>query len=197
MLSIDVGVKHLAHCWMEGLTIVHWDVTDLTIQPCDTCQEPAVRMNGSLRCCQAHCVKKGSVMKHTMTTMAEQLKRAYDAMNTPTHVIVENQLGPLASTMKGVQGMVVQYWVCRGAPVTTVSPTQKLKLFQLGETTYAQRKKESIKWTRLLLNAHHMPTDVFEAHHKKDDLADAFLQLVAFAVRTEPLFHQFIECVRT
>ena len=90
-------------------------------------------------------------------------------------VLIENQIGPLASKMKAVQGLVVQYWLMRGAKVECISACNKLKLFHVGKTTYAQRKKLSIHYTTLLLEQNNLHTQ-FHHHKKKDDLADTFLQ---------------------
>jgi len=103
-------------------------------------------------------------------------------------VVIENQLSTLATRMKTLQGMITQYFIMRGVPdIRFISATNKLKLFSKdGEdkdkdkdkdkevkTDYADRKKRSIEITRSLL-----PTGLarFNAHKKKDDLADCFLQ---------------------
>jgi hypothetical protein len=169
---------------MKGMTPCHWDVIDLTHRPCATCGMGATKIVKGLSYCANHHSAKGKCVTATMTEMAASLKAAYDTFETPMVVIVENQIGPLASKMKGVQGMVVQYWVCRGCEVHCVSAGNKLKFFQLGKTTYVQRKRASVKITMDLLTAHQMSTTHFTSHKKKDDLADAFLQLIWFAVHT-------------
>ena len=92
-------------------------------------------------------------------------------------VIIENQIGPLALRMKTLQGMIMQHFIENNViNVVPVNSNNKLKDF-LGnkKTTYDERKKESVKITRKLIentiwNQH------FEKHKKKDDLADCFLQ---------------------
>jgi hypothetical protein len=92
-------------------------------------------------------------------------------------VVVENQIGPLANRMKALQGMVVQYWVMKGAKVSVVSSGNKLKHLGTGDTTYAERKKMSVQSTRDILAARGMAgVERLNAHKKKDDLADTFLQ---------------------
>jgi len=49
-------------------------------------------------------------------------------------------------------------------------------MLEAGKTTYAERKKLSVEHTRLTLAALQLPTLDFDAHKKKDDLADTFLQ---------------------
>ncbi len=96
-------------------------------------------------------------------------------------VIVENQIGPLALRMKTLQGMIMQHFIERNIPlVEEVSATNKLKEF-LGtqKTTYNERKKMSIGFTRDILVKENLLTkwcDFFDSHKKKDDLADCFLQ---------------------
>ena len=92
-------------------------------------------------------------------------------------VVVENQIGPLANRMKALQGMVVQYWVMKGAKVSVVSSGNKLKHLGTAETTYAERKKMSVQSTRDLMQAKGIAgIERLNAHKKKDDLADTFLQ---------------------
>ena len=92
-------------------------------------------------------------------------------------VIIENQIGPLALRMKTLQGMIMQHFIENNITnIVPVNSINKLKDF-LGDkkTTYDQKKKESIKITRELIN-HSTWNQHFEKHKKKDDLADCFLQ---------------------
>ena len=96
-------------------------------------------------------------------------------------VCVENQIGPLALRMKTLQGMIMQHFIEKQVPlVEEISATNKLKEFlDLKKTTYAERKKLSIVYTRQILsdsNNLHKWIKIFNEHKKKDDLADSFLQ---------------------
>ena len=96
-------------------------------------------------------------------------------------VIVENQIGPLALRMKTLQGMIMQHFIEKDIPlVEEVSASNKLKEFLKNKkTTYAERKKESIKFTQKILIDNINLQDwlsSFNKHKKKDDLADCFLQ---------------------
>ena len=97
-------------------------------------------------------------------------------------VIVENQIGPLALKMKVLQGMIMQHFIEKGCPtLEQISPINKLKEF-IGtkKTTYGERKKLGIIHTRITLNKNNYLNkwlEHFERHKKKDDLADAFLQV--------------------
>ena len=96
-------------------------------------------------------------------------------------VIVENQIGPLALKMKVLQGMIMQHFIEQECPIIEqISPSNKLKSF-IGKkkTTYGERKKLGIKYTREIIqknNFYSQWVEHFERHKKKDDLADSFLQ---------------------
>ena len=96
-----------------------------------------------------------------------------------TAAVIENQVGPIASTMKAVQGMVTQYCIMRDiTDVEYVSAVNKLKPYTTKKLTYKQRKKLAVDTTKGLLEkegTHELQT-IFEASKKKDDLADAYLQ---------------------
>ena len=96
-------------------------------------------------------------------------------------VCVENQIGPLALRMKTLQGMIMQHFIEKEIPlVEEISATNKLKEFlDIKKTTYSERKKLSIVYTRQILsdnNNLHKWIKIFNEHKKKDDLADSFLQ---------------------
>lgn len=120
----------------------------------------------------------------------------------PNRVVIENQISPIATRMKTVQGMVTQYFLMRGvskASISYISATNKLKAWSAVNAdaeidTYDDRKKTGIACVRTMLSP--MPlgelgttsvtgmTDddiqrwrtVFESHKKKDDMADSLLQ---------------------
>lgn len=211
LLSIDIGIKHLAHCLLdtETLAILNWDVVDLTEQLC-ACGEKATLRIGENPLCKRHSIHSKKTLlqciglctqtklslgtveqmqktlsKHTKKLevpsaymLSQSIMKNYDALGKVDKVLVENQIGPLASKMKMVQGMVIQYWTMRGADVECISACNKLKLFVSGKTTYAERKKLSIQYAKEVLELNEMTTDVFTHHKKKDDLADTFLQAV-------------------
>jgi hypothetical protein len=96
-------------------------------------------------------------------------------------VIVENQIGPLAMRMKTLQGIIMQHFIEKNIPlVEEVSASNKLKEF-IGnkKTTYSERKKLSINFTREIISKDNLLSpwlEIFNKHKKKDDLADSFLQ---------------------
>lgn len=117
----------------------------------------------------------------------------------PNRVVIENQISPIATRMKTVQGMVTQYFLMRGvskASISYISATNKLKAWSAMNTdaeidTYDDRKKTGIVCVRKMLSPttplgtpvtgmtdvviEHWRT-VFESHKKKDDMADSLLQ---------------------
>lgn len=213
ILSVDVGIKHLAHCLLdstpESTTIVNWDVLDLTEQWC-SCGEKATCQVHGIPLCKRHSThsKRGLVdcialctraklplgtVEQMQKTLAKHTKKPdvpsaydlgkammlqYNKLGNIDLLLIENQIGPLASKMKMVQGMVIQYWIMKGAAVECISACNKLKLFVTGKTTYAERKKLGIQHALSVLSLNGLTTDVFQKHKKKDDLADTFLQAV-------------------
>ena len=101
---------------------------------------------------------------------------------TLDHVIIENQIAHLASRMKMIQGMVMQYFIGQNITyIKEISATNKLKLFlpPNTKTTYKERKQLGIMKTTEILkssNIFNCWLEHFTSHKKKDDLADAFLQ---------------------
>ena len=112
-----------------------------------------------------------------------------------THVLIENQISPIATRMKTIQGMLTQYFILRlpDVPIEFVSSHNKLKVFSsLGETqvipaisatpsitqSYADNKKKSIKGVieEVFPYLSIEQQTFFHQHKKKDDLADCLLQ---------------------
>ena len=100
------------------------------------------------------------------------------------HVIIENQISPIANKMKTVQGMLAQYFIMTSlCEIAFVSSINKLKNFEgCQNLTYKDRKKKSIEITQeqLVNNQSQSYQDVFKKSNKKDDLADSYLQGVWF-----------------
>jgi len=207
LLSIDIGIKHLAHCLLDENSILDWEVNNLD-PPYRCCSIATHSFKGYLckKCianksltqliglCQgslplgtkkemiASIKKAWTPLTPTMVELGKRLIQVYDKLSADM-VIVENQIGPLASKMKGIQGMVVQYWLMRGANVECIAATNKLKLFHQGPTTYSERKKLSIKYAKEYLKEKGWDETPLLKHKKKDDLADTLLQAAWFLSR--------------
>ena len=103
------------------------------------------------------------------------------------YVIIENQISPIATRMKTIQGMIVQYFIMSKLKVEHIefiSASNKLKVCDVKDKTkYSDRKKLGISkcleiiTTDFRFNEH---IDYFNSHKKKDDLSDSFLQGIWF-----------------
>ena len=99
------------------------------------------------------------------------------------HVIIENQISPIATRMKTIQGMIVQYFIMSSIVVGNmefISAANKLKdCDPKDKSKYSDRKKLGIaKCLEIITNDFRFSehVDYFTKHKKKDDLADSFLQ---------------------
>jgi len=96
-------------------------------------------------------------------------------------VIIENQISPLASRMKTLQGMLAQYFIMKNVnKIEFIAASNKLRNFPEGQhVTYTERKKKSIEITENLIKKNTLISDHYQyfiKSKKKDDLADSFLQ---------------------
>ena len=100
------------------------------------------------------------------------------------YLLIENQISPLASRMKTLQGMITQYFINKDVSnIQFVSAANKLKGFASKPvSSYSERKKLGIQVTKELLLKNNLQEklDLFLASKKKDDLSDAFLQALWF-----------------
>ena len=113
--------------------------------------------------------------------LARLLPLTFDMSSVET-LLIENQIGPLAGRMKVVQGMITQAFVDRRPEVHVqyVSSSNKLKGYDVPTKTYAERKASGIQVVRTLIDEWGEWKAMFEAHKKKDDLADSYLQALWF-----------------
>ena len=125
--------------------------------------------------------------KIDLITVGRNLKLKLDNIlneyiDTITHVVIENQISPIANRMKTIQGMIAQYFIIRSenASIDFVSASNKLKdQSSLLKTSYGERKKLGVQQCleNIVNNANYNSwEDFFKNHSKKDDLADSFLQ---------------------
>ena len=124
-----------------------------------------------------------------LVTIGKNIKTKFDEIFTGhiDHIIIENQISPIANRMKTIQGMIAQYFIMQNTcqNIDFVSAINKLKEFSMSKekSTYGERKKLGIAKCLEILQAKHSATewyDYFASHKKKDDLADAFLQGIWF-----------------
>jgi hypothetical protein len=131
-----------------------------------------------------------------LITVGRNIQKKFDAIfhsisHEITHVIIENQISPIANRMKTIQGMVAQYFIMKNPAIVIefISSSNKLKTVEKDttedtddektsddKTTYASRKKKGVAVCLELLKDDKSMTTYLKTHKKKDDLADAFLQ---------------------
>jgi hypothetical protein len=113
---------------------------------------------------------------------------------TATHVVIENQISPIATRMKTIQGMIAQYFIMThgSMKIEFLSSAGKLKGFEPQNSEagseYAKHKKDAVFHCAKLLDMEKFA----EWKHildtkKKDDLADCFLQGVWYMKRNNIL----------
>jgi hypothetical protein len=131
--------------------------------------------------------KKTNANQLHLVDIGKRIKNNFDAKFFPfmkelTHVILENQISPIAGRMNTIQGMVAQYFIMTtdDLNIDFISSAGKLKGLAINETTdYKTHKKDGIHFCTRFLDANSelsIFTSVLEASAKKDDLADCFLQ---------------------
>jgi len=155
---------------------------------------------------QVHLVDIGKRIK---TEFDERLKTL---MPQITHVILENQISPIAGRMNTIQGMLSQYFIMRNdyIHIEFISSIGKLKGLvnntrdeslcsdknafdknafdknAFDKTIYKEHKSDGIFFCKQFLENNIQLVSlksIIEASHKKDDLADSFLQGIYYMKR--------------
>jgi hypothetical protein len=130
----------------------------------------------------------------------KQLFNQLPDIDTITHVLIENQISPIANRMKTIQGMLAQYFIMKGDDIHIdfVSSSHKLRQFKdirgivpapientitdvdknVKNPNYKSHKNDGILYTNQILCKNNDFNKWSYAMNtpKKDDLADAFLQ---------------------
>ena len=126
-----------------------------------------------------------------LITLGYSLKEKLDVLHSIhsiDRVIIENQISPIASRMKTLQGMIAQYYIMKDFENNTLikfmSSSNKLKhlVKSTSSTTYKENKKNSVYFCDKFLNEneHLKPWKESMNQTKKDDLADCFLQAIYY-----------------
>ncbi len=135
-------------------------------------------------------IKKANVKTANQIHLVDIGKRIRDNFNARfsgylsqvSHVILENQISPIAGRMNTIQGMVAQYFIMSLSSVPLVidfiSSAGKLKGLS-DSSQYKDHKKDGIAFCQRFMDTNpglNTKRAVFDAAAKKDDLADCFLQ---------------------
>lgn len=123
-----------------------------------------------------------------LVQLGNAIKTKFDALINNEwkieRIVIENQISPIATRMKALQGMLAQYFIMKYNEVVIdfASSTNKLKLNELEidvskQSSYSDRKKLAVHICKDLLKEMDVKWyQFFDFHQKKDDLADCFLQ---------------------
>jgi len=98
-------------------------------------------------------------------------------------VVIENQISPIATRMKSLQGMITQYFINNNInDIHYLCSANKLKDYtEHKKSTYSERKKLSIELVKDILEKDNNNwLDKFDKNTKKDDMADTLLQVLYF-----------------
>ena len=134
-----------------------------------------------------------------LVTIGRNMKTEFDKIEhfkTATHVVIENQISPIATRMKTIQGMIAQYFIMsreNGVVIEFLSSAGKLKGFETQHSEeagseYSKHKKDAVFHCARLLEMNKFAEwkHVLDTK-KKDDLADCFLQGVWYMKRNNIL----------
>ena len=115
-----------------------------------------------------------------------------------THVILENQISPIAGRMNTIQGMLSQYFIMRNDSIHIefissigklkglINDTKSVEGSPLDKAVYKEHKSDGIFFCKQFLENNIQLISlkqIIEASHKKDDLADSFLQGIYYMKR--------------
>ena len=132
--------------------------------------------------------KQVNASKVDLVKIGRNMKHHFDILFNSYNfdmILIENQIGPLATRMKTIQGMITQYFIIKhpSAIIKYVSSFNKLKLFTEEKLSYKDKKKLAVQKTEEILNTNSNLSnwiDFFKKHKKKDDLADSLLQSIVY-----------------
>jgi len=131
----------------------------------------------------------------------KELLNATNGIDDLTHVVIENQISPIANRMKTIQGMLAQYFIMKNSDIHIDFVSSANKLSQFSKTKertkqkekkvekplentlitnpdYKQHKKDGLFYCNQILDNNQSITGWKESLKikKADDLADCFLQ---------------------
>lgn len=152
LLSIDCGIKNLAMCLIDPTTkkIHQWDVSGV----------PPKHADGIFPCLVRHLKEKSWTLEAATVVIEKQPDRN--------------------RSMKGVENLLHTYFLVHEKDVVIWDARHKVPdVAGAGKARYAQRKKTSIERARKFIEGTEW-VSFFDAHKKKDDLADTVMQALSF-----------------
>lgn len=169
------------------------DIIDVLLQKIsEVCLEPIIEKKSKT----ANEVDLITIGRNMKKLMNEVLEKGHTDI---THIIMENQISPIANRMKTIQGMLAQYFIMvleNNIQMEFISSANKLKGFQVSKNSnkddsvgqqeetqrqkYMEHKKDGVFYSKKVLEKNEWIVgerwgNIFESK-KKDDLADCFLQ---------------------
>jgi len=152
LLSIDVGIRNLGMCLMDGKTIRNWDASGI----------PPLQDGGIFQ----------SLLKHL---------RDREWVLQSQHVLIEKQPDK-NKTMKSVEHFLHTYFLVHGKTVIVYDARHKIPdVVGPGRAMYIKRKKASVDRCTEFLKEHNPDRlEWFLAQKKKDDLADTVMQALSY-----------------
>jgi hypothetical protein len=168
-ISFDIGIKNLGYCIIElidtqNIKILEWDIINL--------------------CKDNEKTKNISIFQLCSRLMYELETRFIDNSIIP---VIENQPVLKNPKMKSIQMMVYSYFVLIGVTnIHLFSPRNKLDVYTGPpvecklKSKYSRRKYLSVKYTEYIIKNNPNYISIIDKYKKKDDLADALLQIMTF-----------------
>jgi Poxvirus A22 protein len=155
LLSIDCGIKNLAMCLLDPASkkIRQWDVSGV----------PPQHSAGLFPCMVKHLDSKPWTLEATTVVIEKQPDRN--------------------RSMKSIENLLHTYFLIKGKEVVIWDARFKVPdCAGTGKAMYDKRKKTSVKRAREFIEGTEW-VSFFDAHKKKDDLADTVMQALSYIDR--------------